>query len=138
MGKRRPRPLPIALGLIDDKLSLFKLTLTNGETQGCLDSIPHRLLLGAMSIILYCDHTIPLKSICDIYLQLIDQAIWNPETNIRLAWAAATLGNRLLVGLCQCFEATCTCATQKTGEILSSLKNSQAQIYCRERARSRD
>jgi len=87
---------------------------------------------------LYCDHTVPLSSVCDIYLQLTDQAIQNPETNIRLAWAAVTLGNRLLVGLCQCFEAICTCATQKTGEILSSLKNSQAQIYCRERARNRD
>jgi len=91
-----------------------------------------------MSIIFYCDHTIPLNSVCNIYLQLIDQAIRNPETNVRLAWAAVTLGNRLLVGLCQCFEATCTCDTQKTGEILSSLKNSQAQIYCRERSRSRD
>jgi len=91
-----------------------------------------------MSIILYCDHTVPLNSVCDIYLQLTDQAIKNPETNIRLAWAAVTLGNRLLVGLCRCFEATCTCATQKTGEILNSLKNSQAQIHCRERARNRD
>jgi len=91
-----------------------------------------------MSIILYFDHKISLNSVCDIYLQLTDQAIKNPETNIRLAWAAVTLGNRLLVGLCRCFEATCTCATQKTGEILSSLKNSQAQIYCRERARNRD
>jgi len=91
-----------------------------------------------MSIILYCDHTVPLNSVCDIYLQLTDQAIKNPETNIRLAWAAVTLGNRLLVGLCRCFEAPCTCATQKTGEILNFLKNSQAQIYCRERARNRD
>ena len=30
------------------------------------------------------------------------------------------------------------CATQRTGEILSFLKNSQAQIFCRERARTRD
>jgi len=133
-----PSPFPIALGPIDDKLTLFNLTPTNGVTQECIDSIPHRLLLGAMSIILYCDHTVPLNSVCDIYLQLTDQAIKNPETNIRLAWAAVTLENRFLVGLCRCFEAKCTCATQRTGEILSSLKNSQAQIFCRERARTRD
>jgi len=42
------------------------------------------------------------------------------------------------VGLCRCFEASCTCATQQTAEILNSLKNSQAQIYCREQARNRD
>jgi len=131
-------PFPIALGQIDDQLSLFNLKPTNGDTQDCLDSIPHRLLIGAMSIILYCDHTIPLNSVCDIYIQLIDQTIRNPETNIRLAWAAVTLGNRLLVGLCQCMQATCTCATQKTGETLSSLKKTQAQLFCRERARSRD
>ena len=133
-----PNPFPIALGPIDDKLSLFNLTPANGETQDCIDSIPHRLLLGAMCIILYCDHTVPLNSVCDIYLQLTDKAIKNPETNIRLAWAAVTLRNRLLVGLCRCFEDICTCATQRTGEIFSSLKNSQAQIYCRERARTRD
>jgi hypothetical protein len=91
-----------------------------------------------MSFILYCDHTIPLNSVCDIFLQLTDKPIKDPETNIRLAWGAVTLGNRLLVGLCRCFEATCTCATQQTGEILNSLKNSQAQIYCREQARNRD
>jgi len=133
-----PNPFPIALGPIDDELSLFNLTPENGETQDCIDSTSHRLLLGAMSFILYCDHTVPLNSVCDIFLQLTDQAIKNPETNIRLAWAAVTLGNRLLVGLCRCFEATCSCATQQTGEILNSLKNSQAQIYCRERARNRD
>jgi len=97
-------PFPIALGPIADKLTLFNLTPTNGVTQECIDSIPHRLLLGAMSIILYFDHTVPLNSVCDIYLQLTDQAIKNPEINIRLAWAAVTLGNRLLVGLCRCFE----------------------------------
>ena len=133
-----PRPLPIALGPIDDKLTLFNPTLTNGVTQECIDSIPHRLLLEAMSIILYCDHTLPLNSVCDIYLQLTDQAINNPETNIQLAWAAVTLGNKLLVGLCRCFEAKRTCATQRTGEILSFLKSSQAQIFCREQARTRD
>jgi len=122
------QPLPHRPGAINDQLSLFNLKPTNGDTQDCLDSIPHRLLIGAMSIILYCDHTIPLNSVCDTYIQLIDQAIWNPETNIRLAWAAVTLGNRLLVGLCQCLQATCTSATQKTGESLSSLKNSQAQL----------
>ena len=97
-------PFPIALGPIADKLTLLNLTPTNGVTQECIDSIPHRLLLGAMSIILYFDHTVPLNSVCDIYLQLTDQAIKNPEINIRLAWAAVTLGNRLLVGLCRCFE----------------------------------
>ena len=131
-------PFPIALGPIADKLTLLNLTPTNGVTQECIYSIPHRLLLGAMSIILYFDHTVPLNSVCDIYLQLTDQAIKNPEINIRLAWAAVTLGNRLLVGLCRCFEAKCTCATQRTGEILSFLKNSQAQIFCGERARTRD
>jgi len=131
-------PFPIALGQIDDQLTLFNLKPTNGNTQDCLDSIPHRLLMGAMSTILFCDHTIPLNTVCDIYIQLTDQAIWNPATNIRLAWAAVTLGNRLLVGLCQCFQTACTCATQKTRETLSSLKTSQSQLYCRERARSRD
>ena len=69
-------------------------------------------------------HTIPLNTIIDIYIQLTDQAIRNTETNIRLAWAAVTLGNRLLVGLCHCFQNACTCATQKTSETLSFLKNS--------------
>jgi len=133
-----PSPFPIALGPIDDDLSLFNLTPANGATQDCVDSTFHRLLLGAMSFILYCDHTVPLNSVCNIFLQLTDQSIKNPETNIRLAWVAVTLGNRLLVGLCRCFEATCTCATQQTREILNSLKNSQTQIYCRERARNRD
>ena len=91
-----------------------------------------------MSIILFCDHTIPLNTVCDIYIPLIDQAIQNPESNIRLAWEAVTLGNRLLVGLCQCFQTPCTCATQKTSETLSSFKNFQVQLYCRERARKRD
>jgi len=91
-----------------------------------------------MSFILYCDHTIPLNSVCDIFLQLIDMPIKEPETDIRLAWGAVTLGNRLLVGLCRCFEASCICATQQTAEILNSLKTSQAQIYCREQARNRD
>ena len=48
-----PNPFPIALGPIDDKLSLFNLTPANGETKECIDSTPQRLLLGAMSIILY-------------------------------------------------------------------------------------
>jgi len=91
-----------------------------------------------MSFILYCDHTIPLNSVCDIFLQLTDKPIKDPETNIRLAWGAVTLGNRLLVGLRRCFKASCTCATQQTAEILNSLKNFQAQIYCREQARNRD
>jgi len=91
-----------------------------------------------MSFILYCDQAIPLTSVCDIFLQLIDTPIKDPETNIRLAWGAVTLRNRLLVGLCRCFEASCTCASQQTAEILNSLKTSQAQIYCREQARNRD
>jgi len=131
-------PFPIALGPIDTNLSFFNLTPTSGETQKCVDSISHRLLLGSMSFILFCDHAIPLNSIGDIFLQLIDTPIRDLATNIRLAWAAATLGNWLLVGLCHCSEATCTCATQQTKEILNSLKDSQAQIYCREQARNRD
>ena len=84
-------PFPIALGQIDDQLTLFNWKPVNGNTQDCPDSIPHRLLNGAMSTILYCDHTIPLHTTCDIYIQLTDQAIRNPETNIRLDWAAMTL-----------------------------------------------
>jgi len=91
-----------------------------------------------MSFILYCDLAIPLNSVCDIFLQLIDTPIRDLATNIRLAWATVTLENWLLVGLCHCFEDTCTCATQQTKEILNSLKDSQAQIYCREQARNRD
>ena len=60
-----PSPFPIAPGPIDTNLSLFNLTPANGETQDCVDSISHRLLLGAMSLILYCDHAIPLNSVCD-------------------------------------------------------------------------
>ena len=59
-------PFPIALGQIDDQLTL-----------------------------------IPLNTVCDFYFQLTDQAIRNSETNIQLAWAAVTLGDRLLVGLCR-------------------------------------
>jgi len=94
-----PSPFPISLGPIDDDLTLFNLNPKEGATQECIDSTPHRLLLGAMSIILYCDHTVSLESVCDIYFNLTEQAITNPETNIRLAWAAVTLGNRLLVGV---------------------------------------
>jgi len=119
-----PSPFPIALGHIDDTLSLFNLTLVNGVTQACTDSIAHRLLLGAMSFILYCDQLIPLTSVCDIFLQLIDTPIKDPAIDIRLAWGAVTLGNRLLVGLCQCFKPSYTCATQQTAEILTSLKTS--------------
>jgi len=91
-----------------------------------------------MSFILYCDHTIPLNSVCDIFVQLIDRPITEPDTNIRLAWGAVTLGNRPLVGLCRCLKPPCICATQQTAEILKSLKTSQAQIYCREQARKRN
>ena len=94
-------PFPIPLGPIDDDLTLVNLNPTDGVTQECMDSTPHRLLIGAMAIILYCDHTVPLGSICDIYLNLTEKAITTPETNIRLAWAAVTLGNRFLVGLCR-------------------------------------
>jgi len=98
-----PSPFLIALGPIDTNLSLFNLTPANGETQDCVDSISHRFLLGAMSFILYCDHAIPLNSVCEIFLQLIDTPIRDLATNIRLAWAAVTLRNWLLVGLCHCF-----------------------------------
>ena len=53
-------------------------------------------------------------------------------------WGAVTLGNRLLVGLYECFEPSCTCATQQTTETLKILKSFQAQLYCREQARQRD
>jgi len=128
-----PSPFPIALGPIDEKLSLVNPNPVNGPTQDCTDSADHRLLIGAMSFILYCDHTIPLHSVGDIFLQLIEKAITDPDTNIRLAWGAVTLGNRLLVGLCQCLKTPCTCATHQTAEILKSLKTTQAQIYCREK-----
>jgi len=91
-----------------------------------------------MSFILYCDHTIPLHSVSDIFLQLTEKAITKPDTNIRLAWGAVTLGNRLLVSLCQCLKTPCTCATHQTTEILKSLKTTQALIYCREQAWNRN
>ena len=129
---------PIALGPIDSEVSLFNLSPTKGETQECGDSISHRLLLGSMSFILYCDHAIPLNSVCDIFFQLIDAPILDPDTNIRLSWAAATLCTWLLVGLCQCPDDNCSCATQQTKEILHSLKEFQAQMYYREQSRNRD
>jgi len=131
-------PFPIAVGPIDSDLTLFNLTPTKGETQECEDSISHRLLLGSMSFILSCDHAISLNSLCDIFFQLIDAPIQDPATIIRLAWAAATLGTWLLVGLCHCRDDNCSCATQQTKETLHSLKESQAQMYCREQARSQD
>jgi len=133
-----PSPFPIALGPIDEKLSLFNLNPVNGATQDCSDSTDHRLLIGAMSFILFCDHAIPLHSVSDIFLQLIEKAVTEPDTNIRLAWGAVTLGNRLLVGLCQCLKTPCTCVTRQTIEILTSLKTTQALIYCREQARHRN
>jgi len=96
-----PSPFPITLGPMDDDLTLFNLNPKDGVTQECMDSTSHRLLIGAMAIILYCDHTVPLGSICDIYLNLTEKAIATPVTNIRLASAAVTLGNRFLVGLCR-------------------------------------
>jgi len=96
-----PSPFPITLGPIDDDLTLFSLNPKDGVTQECMDSTSHRFLIGAIAIILYCDHTVPLGSICDIYFNLTEKAITTPETNIRLAWAAVTLGNRFLVGLCR-------------------------------------
>ena len=133
-----PSPFPIALGPIDDKLSLFHSNSVNTVTQECTDSIDHRLLIGAMSFILYCDHTISLQSVSDIFLQSIDKAITKPDTNIRLAWGAVTLGNWLLVGLCQCLKNPCICATRQTLEILTFLKTIQALIYCREQDRNRN
>jgi len=64
-----PSPFPIALGPIDEKLSLFNSNPVNEATQECTDSTDHRLLIGAMSFILFCDHTIPLHSVSDIFLQ---------------------------------------------------------------------
>jgi len=133
-----PSPFPISLGPIDDKISLFHPNTVNVETQECTDSTDHRLLIGAMSFILYCDHTISLQSVSDIFMQLIERAITKLDTNIRLAWGAVTLGNRLLVGLCQCLQNPCTCATRHTTEILTFLKTTQALIYCREQARNRN
>jgi len=83
-------PFPIALGPIDEILSLFNLTPANGVTQECVDSNAHRLLLGAMSFILYCDQEIPLTSVCDIFFQLIDTPSTDPKTNIRLAWVGGS------------------------------------------------
>jgi len=128
---------PITLGPLAATL-LFKLNPTDGVTQECTDSTQHRLLTCAMAFILYCDHTVPLESICDIHLKLTEEAITTPETNIPLAWAAATLGNRLHVGLCLCFQEPCACATQQMAETLTFLTNSQLKIYCREKARARD
>ena len=91
-----------------------------------------------MSFILYCDHTISLQSVSDIFLQSIDKAITKPDTNIRLAWGAVTLGNWLLVGLCQCLKTPCICATRHTIDILTFLKTTQALIYCREQDRNRN
>ena len=71
-------------------------------------------------------------------MQLIEKAITKLDTNIRLAWGAVTLGNKLLVGLCQCLQTPCTCATRHTTEILTFLKTTQALIYCREQARNRN
>ena len=133
-----PSPFPIALGPIDDKLSPFHPNPVNVETQDCTDSTDHRLLIGAMSFMLYCDYTTPLLSVSDIFLQLIEKAIPKPDTNIRLTWGAVTLGNWLLVGLCQCLKTPCTCATRQTTDTLTFLKTSQGLIYCREQARNRN
>ena len=114
-----PSPSPITLGPIDNPKLLFNLSLTDGVSQEFTDSTQHRLLVGAMAFILYCDHTVPLESICDIYLNLTEEAITSPETNIRMDWAAATLGNRLHVGLCMCLQEPCLCATPKTAETLT-------------------
>ena len=83
-------------------MSLFHPNTANIEKQECTDSIDHRLLIGATSFILYCDHIISLQNVSDIFMQLIEKAIIEPDTNIRLAWGAVTLGNKLSVGLCQC------------------------------------
>ena len=96
------------------------------------------LLIGAMSFILYCDHIISLQNVSDIFMQLIEKAIIEPDTNIRLAWGAVTLGNKLLVGLCQCLQTPCTSASRRTTATLFFLKTTQALIYCREQARNRD
>ena len=58
-----PSPFPIFLGPIDDKMSLFHPNTANIEKQECTDSTDHRLLIGAMSFILYCDHIISLQNV---------------------------------------------------------------------------
>ena len=133
-----PSPFPILLGPIDNKMSLFNPNTADAEKQECTDSNDHRLLIGAMSFIFYCDHTLSLQIVGDIFMQLIEKAIIKPDTNIRLAWGAVTLGNKLSVGLCQCLQTPCTCTTRRTTDTLSFLKTTQASIYCREQARKRD
>jgi len=70
-----PSPFPIFLGPIDNKMSLFNPNTADIEKQECIDSNDHRLLIGAMSFILYCDHTISLQNVEEIFMQLIGTAI---------------------------------------------------------------
>jgi len=131
-------PFPISLGPIESDLTLFNLAPTKGETQECVDSSSHRLLLGAMSFILYCEPGLSLDSACDIYHRLVMTPIQDPTTNIRLAWAAAQLMTWLLSGLCRCSDDTCSCANPLTKETLLYLQEAQALMYCREQARRQD
>jgi len=127
-----------SLGPIESDLTLFNLAPTKGEIHECVDSTSHRILLGSMSFILYCEPGLALNSVCDIYFRLAENPIQDPATNIRLAWAAAQLGTWLLSGLCKCSDAVCSCATPLTKETLLYLQESQALMYCREQARSQD
>ena len=95
-------PFPISLGPIESDLTLFNLSPTMGVTQECVDCTPHKILLGSMSFILYCEQELSLNSVCEIFFQLIEAPIRDPATNIRLAWAAAQLGTWLLVGVLFC------------------------------------
>jgi len=131
-------PFPIPLGPIERDLSLFNLTPTTGKTQDCADSPSHRLLLGAMSFILNLEPGLSVNSACEIYHQLVMNPIQDPLTNIRLAWAAARLMAWLLLGLCQCSDNTCYCASSLTKETLHHLEDAHTLMYCRERARGID
>jgi len=131
-------PFPNPLGPIERDLTLFNLTPTKGKTQECVDSPSHRLLLGAMSFILNLEPGLSVNSACEIYHQLVMNPIQDPLTNIRLAWAAARLMAWLLLGLCQCSNTTCSCASPLTRETLHHLEDAHTLMYCRERARSLD
>ena len=108
--------------------------LKNAQTLPTTDSLQEQCPSYSFAII----RSIPLHSVSDILLQLIENAITKLDTNIRLALGAVTLGNRLLVGLCQCLKTPCTCVTRQTNDILTSLKTTQARICCREQARHRN
>jgi len=105
---------PIFLGPIELDQTLFNLAPTKGQTQECVDSPSHRLLLGVMSFILYLEPGLSMDSTCEIYHRLVMNPIQDPSTNIRLPWTAAQLMTLLISGLCHCSNDICSCAnTQK-------------------------